>query len=112
MNLLSSYAVHDSVRIAVLSNLLNLHILTMALVLTVSVAPPARDQSSPLPATELIKAVAGNELTDRAQQQTWMLMIQKRDGNQTLTEEQVESKDGPLYRLLAIDGRPLKKRVV
>lgn len=36
-----------------------------------------------------------------------MFMIQKREGQHTLTEEQVESKDGPLYRLLAIDGRPL-----
>jgi hypothetical protein len=38
-----------------------------------------------------------------------MYLIEKQDGNQTLTEEQVETKDGPLYRLLAIDGRPLNK---
>jgi hypothetical protein len=34
-------------------------------------------------------------------------MIEKRAGKETLTEEQVETKDGPLYRLLAIDGTAL-----
>jgi len=36
-----------------------------------------------------------------------MYVIEKQDGKQTLTEEQVETKDGPLYRLIAIDGRLL-----
>ena len=34
-------------------------------------------------------------------------MIEKRVGKETLTEEQVETRDGPLYRLLAIDGAAL-----
>jgi hypothetical protein len=34
-------------------------------------------------------------------------MIEKRAGKQTLTEVQIETKDGPLYRLLAIDGTAL-----
>jgi len=29
------------------------------------------------------------------------------DGKQTLTEVQIETKDGPLYRVLAIDGTAL-----
>ena len=36
-----------------------------------------------------------------------MYTIEKREGNQSLTEEQVETKNGPLYRVLAADGIPL-----
>jgi hypothetical protein len=34
-------------------------------------------------------------------------MVEKREGKQTLTEVQVETRDGPLFRLLAIDGTAL-----
>ena len=81
--------------------------LPIALMLTVCIAAPARDQSSPQPAASLINEVVANELTDRKQQRKWMYQIEKQDGKQTLTEEQVETKDGPLYRVLAIDGTPL-----
>jgi hypothetical protein len=70
-------------------------------------AAPARDQSFPLPAAELINEVVANELMDRVQQRKWMYVIDKREGRQTFTEEQVDTKDGPFYRLLAIDGTPL-----
>ena len=36
-----------------------------------------------------------------------MYVIEKREGNQSLTEEQVETRNGPLYRVLALDGIPL-----
>jgi hypothetical protein len=36
-----------------------------------------------------------------------MYTLEKRTGGQTLTERLVESKSGPLFRLFAIDGRPL-----
>ncbi|HEX9110972.1 MAG TPA: hypothetical protein VF845_05800 [Terriglobales bacterium] len=93
--------------IDILLNPVNLRRLTIALVLAVCIAAPARDQSPPLPAAELINEVVTNELADRVQQRKWMYVIDKREGKQTLTEEQVETKDGPLYRLLAIDGSPL-----
>jgi len=51
--------------------------------------------------------VVANELTDRVLQRKWMYVIDKREGTQPLTEEQVETKDGPFYRVLAIDGTPL-----
>lgn len=86
---------------------MNLRRLTIALVLVVCIAAPARDQSLPLPAAELIHEVVANELTDRGLQRKWMYLIDKREGTQTLTEQQVETKDGPYYRLLAIDGTPL-----
>jgi hypothetical protein len=81
--------------------------LTIALVLVVCIAAPARDRSSPLPAGDLIHEVVANELTDRVQQRMWIYLIDKREGKQILTEEQVDTKDGPLYRVLAIDGTPL-----
>ena len=86
---------------------LNSFRLAIALALAVSIATPAQDQSPLLSAGELINAVAANELADRLLQRKWMYTIEKRDGKQTNTEEQVDSKDGPLYRLLAIDGQPL-----
>jgi hypothetical protein len=58
-------------------------------------------------AGELVSAVVANELSDREHLQKWICMIQKQAGKQTLTEVQVETKDGPLFRLLAIDGAAL-----
>jgi len=81
--------------------------LAVALLLAVSCAAPASAQSSPPLAAELVNVVVANELADRVERRKWMYVIEKQDGKQTLTEEQVETKDGPLYRVLAIDGRPL-----
>src|SRR5216684_3303392 len=86
---------------------MNLRRFTIALVLVVCMGVSARDQSVSLPAAELMNQVVANELTDRVQQRKWMYLIDKREGKQTLTEEQVDTKDGPFYRLLAIDGTPL-----
>ena len=89
---------------------MNLRRLIIAVVLVVSTAAPAQDQSSVapvVPAGELINAVVANELRDRVQLRKWMYVIEKREGNQSLTEEQVETKNGPLYRVLAMDGIPL-----
>ena len=44
---------------------------------------------------------------DREKQRKWICMIEKRAGKETLTEVQIEAKDGPLYRVLAIDGTAL-----
>ena len=67
----------------------------------------AADQIYPATANELVNAVIANELTDREQLLKWICVIEKRAGKETLTEEQVETRDGPLYRLLAIDGTAL-----
>ncbi len=86
---------------------INLQRLTVAFLLTVSCVALASAQHSPLTAAELVSVVVTNELADRVERRKWMYVIEKRDGNQTLREEQVETKDGPLYRVLAIDGKPL-----
>lgn len=97
-----------TMHIDILLRLINLRRVTIALVLAFCIAAPARDQTSPPPAAaELINEVVANELTDRVQQRKWMYLIDKRDGKQTLTEELIETKDGPFYRVLAIDRTPL-----
>jgi hypothetical protein len=58
-------------------------------------------------AGELVRVVTANELKDRVQQHKWMYLIVKRVGTQSLTEEQVETRNGPLYRVLAVNGMPL-----
>jgi hypothetical protein len=74
---------------------------------TIAIAGKNPDQCYTLTAGELVSAVVANELTDREQLRKWICMIEKRAGKQTLTQVQVETKDGPLYRLLAIDGAEL-----
>ncbi|MGA9965502.1 MAG: hypothetical protein WBQ10_09890 [Terriglobales bacterium] len=82
--------------------------LAVAFLLAVCCAAPAPAQSSPPLAAELVNVVVANELADRVERRKWMYVIEKHDGKQILTEEQVETREGPLYRLLAIDGRPLE----
>jgi hypothetical protein len=81
--------------------------LAVAFLLAMPCVAPLPAQSSPPLAAALVNVVVANELADRAERLKWMYVIHKQDGKQTLTEEQVETRDGPLHRLLAIDGRPL-----
>jgi hypothetical protein len=76
--------------------------------LAVFCSVPAPAQVSLPVAAELVNLVVANELADRAELRKWMYLIEKHDGDHTLTEKQVETRDGPLYRLLAIDGKPLE----
>ena len=98
-----------TVRIDTLLNAKSLCRLSIALglVFSLSIAVPAEDEISPMSAAELMGQVVANELNDRTQQRKWMYTIAKREGKQTLTEEQVETRNGPLYRLRAINGIPL-----
>jgi len=74
---------------------------------TDSVAGHDPEQAYTPTAGELVRAVVANELADREKLRKWICMVEKRTGKQTLTEVQVETKDGPLFRLLAIDGTAL-----
>ena len=73
----------------------------------ISVAGHDPEQVYTPTAGELMRAVAANELSDREKLRKWICMVEKRAGKQTLTEVQVETKEGPLFRLLAIDGTAL-----
>jgi hypothetical protein len=58
-------------------------------------------------ASELMKDVVANELTDRTEHSHWMYRINKVVEQQTVTELEVETKDGPVHRLLTINDAPL-----
>jgi hypothetical protein len=73
----------------------------------VSVAGHDADRTDTPTAGTLVDTVVANELADREKFLKWSFTIEKREGKRTLTEMQVETKDGPLYRLLAIDGTAL-----
>jgi hypothetical protein len=73
----------------------------------VSVAGHDADRTDTPAAGALVDTVVANELADREKFLKWSFTIEKREGKQILTEVQVETKDGPLYRLLAIDGTAL-----
>jgi hypothetical protein len=81
--------------------------LATALLLALVGPVPGRAQGSPPGAADLVKVVVAKELTDRVELRRWMYTIEKREGQQTLTEVQVETGEGPFERLLRIDGRPI-----
>lgn len=90
-------------------NLLRL-ILVAVLLLSPVVSAQQQGPGTAVPAVsagELIQAVIANELGDRTQQRKWMYVIERRVGSQSITGEQVETPNGPLYRVLTMDGIPL-----
>jgi len=67
----------------------------------------AVDAATPQSAHDLMKDVIYNELKDRQHESYWQYHIQKRMGASTFTAFQIETKDGPLSRILTRDGKPL-----
>jgi hypothetical protein len=106
-------AIRDFIRVAtstnttVFRNPISLRPVAMVLVVGVCFATSGRGQSSLQSAAALMNEVVANELSDRVQQRKWEYLVDKREGKQIITEEQVDTKGGPLYRVLAIDGVPL-----
>ncbi len=94
-------------RIANSIGLMNPQRLAIAFLFAVPCAAFVPAQNPAPPAAALVNVVVANELADRVEHRRWMYTIEKQDGKQMLTEEQVETKDGPIHRLLAIDGLPL-----
>jgi hypothetical protein len=66
----------------------------------------ARSAAAEDPAA-LVRDAAYNEAHAQAQAQKWEYRVEKRVDGHMLTEEQVDTLAGPVYRLLAIDGKPL-----
>ncbi len=54
-----------------------------------------------------MKDVVANELSDRTEHSHWMYRIHKVVEQQTVTQLEVETKDGPVHRLLTINDAPL-----
>ena len=58
-------------------------------------------------ANDLMKDVVANELTDRMERSNWLYRVTKVIEQQTRTQLEVETKDGPVHRLLTINDTPL-----
>jgi hypothetical protein len=58
-------------------------------------------------AADLVKDVAYNELHDRGRLSFWQYRIEKTTAERTVTELQVETAQGPIFRTIEIAGKPL-----
>jgi hypothetical protein len=68
---------------------------------------PLRAQSPLESPHDLVKDVVYNELQERRQISLWQYREEKRVGSQTTIQQQVETRSGIVYRVLARQGRPL-----
>jgi len=59
----------------------------------------------------LVREVVYNELHDHDAHGYWRYWIQKHQGHETSLQEQVESTDGPVTRVLTTNGRPVSSEV-
>ena len=62
--------------------------------------PPLSAQT----ARDLIKDACYNELQQRQQNRLWASQIQRRNAGRIYREEEIETVDGPIHRLLSVDG--------
>jgi hypothetical protein len=69
--------------------------------------PGLRAQSPAQSAHDLVKDVVYNELQERRQVSLWQYREEKRAGSQTTIQQEVETRSGIVYRVLARQGRPL-----
>jgi hypothetical protein len=84
----------------------SLHLAAIALMLCPSYGRSYEPELQPS-AGALIKDVVANELADRKDHTNWMYRAAKVVEQQRLTQLEVETKDGPVHRLLTINGAPL-----
>jgi hypothetical protein len=82
-------------------------ILPLAGALLLCAVPPLRAQSPPESAHDLVKDVVYNELQERRQVSLWQYREEKRVGSQTTIQQEVETRSGIVFRVLARQGRPL-----
>jgi hypothetical protein len=70
--------------------------------------PTLRAQTPPESAHDLVKDVVYNELQERRQVSLWQYRVDKQVASQTTVEQEVETVSGPVYRVLARQGKPLE----
>lgn len=56
---------------------------------------------------QLIKDVAYNELRDRALDSFWAYDVHQKIGQNSYAKRQVETQQGPIFRILEVNGKPL-----
>jgi hypothetical protein len=82
-------------------------ILPLAGALLLCAVPTLRAQSPPESPHDLVKDVVYNELQERRQVSLWQYREEKRVGSLTTIQQEVETRSGIVYRVLARQGRPL-----
>jgi hypothetical protein len=69
--------------------------------------PCIAQQRTSIPANQLVREVVYNELSNHDHHGCWRYWIERRTQKETLLNEQVETVDGPVMRLIKSNGRPL-----
>ena len=72
-----------------------------------SIAPLCHAQASAPSPQQLIKDVAYNEERDRQRDSFWAYDIDQKIGQTSYTKRQVETGQGPIFRILGENGKPL-----
>lgn len=81
-----------------------------ATILLATVALPISAQKAPTPpepAAKLVRDVIWNELHDRERNSHWEYLSDRSAAGEDRVTEQVETRRGPVFRLLEMDGSPL-----
>jgi hypothetical protein len=78
-----------------------------ALPLCAQTAPLPAANPNPEPARDLVHDVVYNELHDRERDSHWEYVSECVSSSQDLVREQVETDQGPIFRVLALGGTPL-----
>lgn len=86
-------------------------ICTMAGVLAIAGAPGWIAAQQPEPAGQLIRETVYNELQDHNNHGYWRYWIEQRVQKDTRLEEQVETADGPISRLIRTNGQPIDEQM-
>lgn len=71
---------------------------------------PLQSMETQEPPQQLIREVVYNELRDHALHGYWQYLVEKRVGERMMAEQRIETKDGPVYRVLAINGNSLSSK--
>ncbi len=79
-------------------------------ILSMTVGTCASGAQQPEPAAQLVRDVAYNELYDHDRHGYWRYWVEKHTPHDTRLEQQVETSDGTLARLLLANGQPLDER--
>lgn len=75
--------------------------------LLLSALPSLLAQNPVQSAHDLVKDVVYNELQERRQISLWQYHVEKRVASLSTVEQEVETRSGPVYRVLARQGKPL-----
>ncbi len=79
----------------------------MLMVLVVTQGACIAYPEPPAPAGQLVREVVYNELNDHSRHGFWRYWVERQSQAGTLTENQVETADGPVTRLALINGHEL-----